>query len=242
MVLDVLKRHAFVAGMADCHLGKLALLAQPVSFEENARILRAGERSEYFYLLLSGSVCVEVSTRVYALCIHALHAGDAFGWSSLLDRHDTLFQVRARERAMALCLDGEALSRACRDEPALGAELLHRTLKLVAGRVQATELRLGELWGLCMPGRRAAGRLKLNAYCTGLEAGRNERANVGDEAEVGAGGIRPLAAARSPIPRRQTPEFAGAGLGRPRRRAGHSFARPHRRISPPAGGDPLFVN
>jgi CRP/FNR family transcriptional regulator, cyclic AMP receptor protein len=148
MALDVLREHAFAAGMAACHLEKLASLAERVSFEENERILRAGERSEGFYLLLSGSVCVEASARAYTVRIQALHAGDAFGWSSLLDHHDTLFQVRARERATALRLDGAALSRLCREEPALGAELLYRTLKLAARRVQATEARLGELCGL----------------------------------------------------------------------------------------------
>jgi CRP/FNR family transcriptional regulator, cyclic AMP receptor protein len=156
MALNALKEHSFFAGMADCHLGKLALLAEQVSFEENERILRTGERSEHFYLLLSGSVCVEASTRAYTVCIQALRAGDAFGWSALLDQQDTMFQVRARERVTALRLDGVALSQACREDPALGVELLRRTLKLLAGRVQATEARLSELCGLRTPAGAAA--------------------------------------------------------------------------------------
>lgn len=136
--------------MSDCYLAKLASIAQRVSFEENELVLRAGERSRYFYLLLSGSVCVEVSGRSFTVLIQALNPGEAFGWSSLLDHHDTLFQVRARENATALCLDGVSLSAAFREDAEFGQEVLRRTLRLVAGRVQATEARLGELCGVRM--------------------------------------------------------------------------------------------
>lgn len=150
MTLNVLRGHAFLAGLPDCHLQTLATLAEEVNFEEDEVILRAGERSAHFYLLLSGSVCVEANARAIAVRVQALSAGEAFGWSALLDHHDTLFQVRARERSAALRLDGERLTAACRTDPALGAELLRRTLHLVAGRVQATEARLGELCGMRM--------------------------------------------------------------------------------------------
>lgn len=94
---DTVKEHSFVAGLTDSQTAKLGALCQEVSFPENELILSAREQSRYFYLLLSGSVCVEVNARAYVVCIQALGPGEAFGWSSLLDHHDTLFQVRARE-------------------------------------------------------------------------------------------------------------------------------------------------
>jgi CRP-like cAMP-binding protein len=145
---EVLKGHTFTAGLADRHVAKLAALAHEVSFEENEPILLAGQQSKHFYLLLSGSVCIEAGTRVCTVCVQAIGPGEAFGWSSLLDHHDTLFQVRARERSTALCLDGARLSVVFQEDPELAAELLRRVLALVAGRVQATEARLGELCGM----------------------------------------------------------------------------------------------
>jgi CRP-like cAMP-binding protein len=71
-----------------------------------------------------------------------------FGWSALLDDQDTLFQVRARERTTALKLDGARLAALCKKDTALGAEILRRTLRVVAGRVKATELRFAEMCGL----------------------------------------------------------------------------------------------
>ena len=151
MMLDeVLKGHTFTGGLADRHVARLAALAREVSFEENEAILLAGQQSEHFYLLLSGSVCIEVNTRVCTVCVQALGPGEAFGWSALLDHHDTLFQVRARERSAALYLNGADLSAAFREDPELAAEMLRRTLRLVAGRVQAAEAQLGELCGMRM--------------------------------------------------------------------------------------------
>jgi CRP-like cAMP-binding protein len=150
-LLDALSHHKFVAGLTASQLDTLLPLAREVSFEENELILITGQQSKQFYLLLTGSVCVEARTRAYTISIQSLGPGEAFGWSALLDHHDTLFQVRARERCTALCLDGPGLDTAFHTDPELGAEILRRALKLVAGRVQATEVMLGQLCGVRFP-------------------------------------------------------------------------------------------
>ncbi|SRR5579871_5386766 len=150
-LFDALSHHNFVAGLTASQLETLEALACEVSFEENELVLVAGQQSKQFYLLLTGSVCVEARTRAYTMSIQSLGRGEAFGWSALLDHHDTLFQVRARERSTALCLDGAGLDAAFRSDPELGAEMLRRALKLVAGRVQATEVMLAQLCGVRFP-------------------------------------------------------------------------------------------
>jgi CRP-like cAMP-binding protein len=150
-LLDALSHHDFIAGLTAFQLDRLLPLAREVSFEENELVLIAGQQSKQFYLLLTGSVCVEARTRAYTISIQSLGRGEAFGWSALLDHHDTLFQVRAREHSTALCLDGAGLDAAFHADPELAAEMLRRALKLVAGRVQATEVMLGQLCGVRFP-------------------------------------------------------------------------------------------
>ncbi|MGO9260408.1 MAG: Crp/Fnr family transcriptional regulator [Bryobacteraceae bacterium] len=151
MTLDAnsaLRTHAFVAGLASSQLDTLARLVSPVVFEEGDLILVDGQRSTAFYLLLSGSVAVELRTPGYAVCVQALVAGQVFGWSALLNDQDTLFQVRARERTTALRMDGAALQAACRADPQLGSAILERILHVVAGRVRSTEQRFAEMCGV----------------------------------------------------------------------------------------------
>jgi CRP-like cAMP-binding protein len=143
-----LKDASFLAGLPEQLLAKLATLGRHVSFEVDQLILPAGQRSTDFYVLLSGSACIELRTRVYAVCIQVLHPGEAFGWSSLLTPHDTLFQVRAREASSGMSWNGSQLSAAWLSDPELRIELLQRVLGIAAERVKATESKLAELCGL----------------------------------------------------------------------------------------------
>jgi CRP-like cAMP-binding protein len=145
---QTLRNHEFVAGLSEAQIASLSSLASEVAFEENEVILRDGQSSSSFYLVVAGSVAVELRTPRYVVCVEALGPGQVFGWSALLDRQDTLFQVRARERTTTLQFDGPALQLKCKLEPELGAEILRRTLQVVAGRVKATEIRFAEMCGV----------------------------------------------------------------------------------------------
>jgi CRP/FNR family cyclic AMP-dependent transcriptional regulator len=145
---DILRHHQFTGDLSDHHITTLVSMAAEVTFEEDELVLLDGQCSKNLYLVLEGSVSVELHTQRFTVSVQALGVGQAFGWSSLLEDQDTLFQVRARERTTALRLDGATLKQACRAEPGLGYEILHRALKLVAGRVRATEERFAEMCGV----------------------------------------------------------------------------------------------
>jgi len=145
---QALREHAFTQGLTETQIERLAGIASRVAFEENEVVLVDGVRSTAFFLLLTGSVAVELRTPQYAVQVQALGPGNVFGWSALLEEHDTLFQVRAREHTTALRIDGATLKTYCMSDPALGAEFFHRILRVVAGRVKATEARFAEMCGI----------------------------------------------------------------------------------------------
>lgn len=145
---EALRLHRFTQGLTEPQIASLATAASQVTFEENEIVLEEGHRSRAFYLLLEGSVAVELRTPRFVVAMQAVEAGEAFGWSALLNHQDTMFQVRAREHTRALRLEGHMLQAICRQDPQLGVELLHRTLALVAGRIKATEMRFAEMCGV----------------------------------------------------------------------------------------------
>jgi CRP-like cAMP-binding protein len=145
---QILCDHAFTKGLIAEQVYALAGLASEVSFDAEELILRDGQHSRHFYMIISGSVAVELRTSAYVVCVQALGPGDVFGWSALLTCHDTLFQVRAREATTALCLEGAALKSLFDADPVLRAEVLERALRVVAGRVRAVELRFAEMCGV----------------------------------------------------------------------------------------------
>jgi len=145
---EILRNHAFTRGLSETQIATLAALASEVTFEENELILEKDQRSQSFFLVVSGSVSVELRTTAYAVSVQAVGVGEAFGWSALLNDHDTLFQVRAREHTTALRLEGTALKSACHRDTQLGTEILERALGVVADRVKATEIRFAEMCGV----------------------------------------------------------------------------------------------
>ena len=148
MTLSMLREHSFARGLKPSQVESLGAHAAPVTFEENEIVLAKGERSTAFYLLMSGSVAIELRAPNYAVCLQVVGPGDVFGWSALLDERDTIFQVRARESTAALRIDAQHLKALCRKDPELGSEILRRTLEVVAGRVKATEMRFAEMCGV----------------------------------------------------------------------------------------------
>jgi CRP-like cAMP-binding protein len=145
---DTLRNHAFVRGLADRHIGTLASLSTEVAFAENEVILLDRRQSQYFYLVTSGSVSIELHSPIFTVSVLAVGPGQAFGWSALLEQQETVFQVRAREQTAALRIAGPDLTQACRDDGELGVEIMLRTLRVAAGRIQATEARFAEICGV----------------------------------------------------------------------------------------------
>ena len=145
---EILRHHPFTRGLVDAQIAQLSSLASEVIFPEGEVVLLSGQRSEAFFLLLSGSVSVELCATSFIVSVQALGPGQVFGWSALLDDHDTLFQVRARELTTAIRLEGDKLKAACNADPLLGKEILQHALAVVAGRVRATEIRFAEMCGI----------------------------------------------------------------------------------------------
>ena len=143
-----LREHAFVAGMGEPQISTLLRLAHEATFLEDELVLVDGQHSKAFYLVTSGSVVVELRAPHFVVGVQALGPGQVFGWSALLENQDTLFQVRARERTSALRIESTAMQEACKADPVLAAEILRRTLQVVAGRVKATEIRFAEMCGV----------------------------------------------------------------------------------------------
>lgn len=145
---QALRDHPFTQGLSEAQIERLSGIAREVSFEEDEVVLVDGEHSTSIFLLLTGSVVVELRTSQYVVAVQAVGPGNVCGWSALLDDQDTLFQVRAREHTTALEMDGATLRECCMADPTLGAAFFHRILRLVAGRVKATEVRFAEMCGV----------------------------------------------------------------------------------------------
>ena len=148
--VEALRGVSLVEGLEPHYIDKLAALATEVSFERDQIVFREGEAHNKFYIILSGKVALEIRAPSRVFRVQTIQEGDEFGWSSLMVQGRRHFQARALQAVRALAFDGDELQEAWRDDPALGFALLSRVLRVVSGRLEATRLRLLDMYA---PGR-----------------------------------------------------------------------------------------
>jgi len=126
----------------------LAGCAANVRFREGSFMFREGEPAEQCFLIREGKMALEIDAPGRgSIIVQTLGAGDVTGFSWLLEPHQWEFDGRAVEPVRALALDGTCLRRKCADDPRLGFELTQLFARLAIRRLQATRLRLLDVYG-----------------------------------------------------------------------------------------------
>ncbi len=145
---DLLEEIEVLRGLAPAHRELIAGCGRNQVFADGERLMAAGEAADTFYALRRGTVAIElVPGAGPPIVIETLEAGDVAGWSWLFEPYVTDFDVRARGGVRAIAFDGACLRGKCEDDHDLGYELMHRFAHLITSRLQATRIRLLDVYG-----------------------------------------------------------------------------------------------
>jgi CRP/FNR family transcriptional regulator, cyclic AMP receptor protein len=135
-------------GLGRQHLELIAGCARNRVFEPGEHLMREGEPADCFYVIRSGDVALETYVpQGGALTIETLHGGDLVGWSWLVPPYRTTFDARALEQTHTISFDGACLRGKCEQDHDLGWELMRRFTSVIVERLQATRLRLLDVYG-----------------------------------------------------------------------------------------------
>jgi len=144
----LLREHPFLKNLEPEYLALLAGCAANVRFREGAFMFREGEPAGQCFLIREGKMALEIAAPGRgSIIVQTLGAGDVTGFSWLLEPHQWEFDGRAVEPVRALALDGTCLRGKCADDPRLGFELTQLFARLAIRRLQATRLRLLDVYG-----------------------------------------------------------------------------------------------
>jgi CRP/FNR family cyclic AMP-dependent transcriptional regulator len=144
--IELTKDQEVLKAFGPQHLQRLAALAQEVTFRRDQIIFREGDKHGMFYLILDGSVALEIITARHPVLLQTLHAGDAMGWSALLDAGGTHFEARALTPARALVFQGAKLRETCDQDPAFGYRMMKALLFLLTERLDVTRMQLLDMY------------------------------------------------------------------------------------------------
>jgi CRP/FNR family transcriptional regulator, cyclic AMP receptor protein len=136
------------AGLERERIALIAGCAGNVRFEANEELFREGDPADTFYLVRRGTIALETFVPARgALTIETLGPGEVVGWSWLIPPYEWHFDARAVGAVRAIGFDGACLRDKCAADPALGFELLTRFAAVLLERLQATRVRLLDVYG-----------------------------------------------------------------------------------------------
>lgn len=135
-------------GLEQRHLDRIAGCGQNCGFAAGEYLAREGDPADTFYAIRHGRVGLEVAVPPRgSLAIATLGDGTVVGWSWLFSPYRWSFDARALEGTRAIAFDGACLRGKCEADHALGYELMRRFAAVMTHRLQATRLRLLDVYG-----------------------------------------------------------------------------------------------
>ncbi len=145
---ELVHQHPLFAGLAEEHLAPVTGCARNVVFRPGQLLLREGAPADTFYLLRRGHVAIEVRPPAGGpVVIETVGPGGCVGWSWLFPPYRWHFDARALDQVGAIAVDGACLRGKAEDDPRLGYALSSRVSAVLLERLQATRLRLLDMYG-----------------------------------------------------------------------------------------------
>jgi len=143
-----LEEHAFLAGFPAEAIDLLAASGQEASFAAGALLFREGSPADTAYLITGGQVALEVhAPNRGPVVVDTVGAGHVVGLSWAAPPFRYQFDARALHQVEAVAVDTARLRAALAEDPVLGFLFLDRLASVMLGRLQATRIRLLDLYG-----------------------------------------------------------------------------------------------
>jgi len=144
----LLTDHAFLAGLPSEAIDLVADRAEPVSFRPGVLLFREGTPADAAYFIVKGHVAIEVhAPNRGSIVVETIEKGHLVGLSWAAPPYRYQFDARAIDTVEAVSVDTAELRRALAESPVLGFLFLDRLTAVVLERLQATRVRLLDLYG-----------------------------------------------------------------------------------------------
>ncbi|GAA4149906.1 cyclic nucleotide-binding domain-containing protein [Actinomadura keratinilytica] len=139
---------AVFAELDAADLARLASAARPVAFPAARRLFEEGGTADRFWIVQDGTVALDLHLPDRGtLIVETLGAGEIVGWSWLFPPYRWRFGAVATRPVRALEFDARLVRFILTLDPRLAQELTRRFAEVVVERLQATRMRLLDLYG-----------------------------------------------------------------------------------------------
>jgi CRP-like cAMP-binding protein len=151
--------HPFFAQLTGEQRAALAGDGTQVAYRPGERIFAEGGVADRFWLVEAGSVALDMPVPGRGdQVIETLIGGTVLGWSWLHAPYRWHFGAVAREATATIAFDAASVRRRCDADPAFGYAILRCFMPVITQRLQATRLRVLDLYASPAQAGRAEAR------------------------------------------------------------------------------------
>jgi CRP-like cAMP-binding protein len=143
---EILRELGFLRGIGDDHVKSIASLGKVVDFPEGTVIFGECEPATHCYLIVDGSVLLEIGGPAGRKQILTVGKGELLGWSTLLGAAQLTATARTLTGTRAIELSGHHILDLCEQFPDFGYQFMRCTARALAKRLTATRLQLLDLY------------------------------------------------------------------------------------------------
>jgi CRP-like cAMP-binding protein len=144
----ILSVHPFFEGIDPEYIAPFAKEARSSTFDPGEFLMRVGEPTQCFYLILHGKVAIETfASDRGPIIIQTFGEGEMVGYCWIIPPYQCRFDIRAVEFTRAICIEADKIRQICEENHEIGYELLKRVIQSMSGLLEATRLQLLDLYG-----------------------------------------------------------------------------------------------
>ena len=145
---SALATHPFTREVRPAFLQLLNGCATSVRFNLDEQIFQEGLEADRFYLIHRGRVALQTFVPGTGLVtLQTIGEGEALGWSWLYPPYRWHFSALTVEPVETVAFCGRSLRDLMRENPEFGCEIAMRVGDVLLERLQATRLRLLQMYG-----------------------------------------------------------------------------------------------
>ncbi len=144
----LLEGHAFFAGLPERAIDLAAQHADPRKFGPGEVLFEEGGSAELMFLITRGHVAIEIhAPNRGPIVVETLSPGHVVGLSWVAEPFRYRFDARAIDEVEGVVVDSAPLRVALAADPEIGYPFLERLSAVILERLQATRVRLLDLYG-----------------------------------------------------------------------------------------------
>ncbi len=151
-IAELMEEVPALAGLTEDDRALVAGCGTNAVFADGEYLFRQGDVADTFFVIRRGAVSLEIhAPGREPMVVETVDRGDVVGWSWLFPPHRIRFDARAIGDLHVISFDGACLRGKCEADHDLGFELMERFAAIIVERLQATRMRLLDVYGAPAP-------------------------------------------------------------------------------------------